>query len=104
MDGRLVRVRLFDPANPTRRRMPPGVDGATVLSHVGATAPADLGGFKYEGSSSRTTVDILFPETAVPGTLVWLTAFFFNNRKQNGPAAAAVSAHINYGGTMPMAA
>ena len=39
-----------------------------------------------------------------PGTQVWLTAFFFNERKQNGPACAGVGAIINYGGSMPMAA
>ncbi|MEA2708233.1 MAG: hypothetical protein QOF78_834, partial [Phycisphaerales bacterium] len=60
--------------------------------------------YKYEGSTSRTTVEILFPESVAPGTQVWLTAFFFNERKQNGPACAAVGTLINYGGTMPMAA
>jgi hypothetical protein len=103
-NGRLVKIRLSDPANPTRRRMPAGVNGATVMSFVGAAAPADPSLYKYEGSTSRTTVDILFPETVAPGTQVWLTAFFFNDRKQNGPACAAVGAVINYGGTMPMAA
>ena len=104
VDGRLVKVRLSDPANPTRRRMPAGVNGATVLSFVGATAPADLGEYKYEGNTSRTTIEILFPESAVPGTKVWLTALFFNERKQNGPACAAVGTLINYGGTIPLAA
>jgi hypothetical protein len=104
VNGRLVTVRLSDPANPTRKRMPAGVDGATVLSFVGAAAPADPGQYKYEGGTSRTTFDVLFPEAAEPGTKVWLTAFFFNERKQNGPACAAVGAIINYGGTMPMAA
>jgi hypothetical protein len=104
INGRLMTVRLSDPANPTRKRMPLGVDGATVMSFVGATAPEDVFAFKYEGSTSRTTFDVLFPESAAPGTQVWLTAFFFNERKQNGPACAAVGAIVNYGGTMPMAA
>jgi hypothetical protein len=104
VDGRLVRIRLFDPANPTRRRIPAGINGATVMSFIGAAPPADPGAYKYEGSTSRAIVDILFPESAVPGTQVWLMAFFFNERKQNGPACTAVGTNINYGGSMPMAA
>jgi hypothetical protein len=104
VNGRLLRIRLWDPAFPTRKRMPAGVDGATVMSFVGATPPEDPRAYKYEGSTSKTVVDILFPETVEPGTQVWLTAFFFNERKQNGPACAAVGAIINYGGTMPVAA
>ena len=104
VDGRMVRIRLSDPANPTRKRMPDGVNGATVMSFVGASAPSNPTAYKYEGSTSKTTVDILFPESVAPGTQVWLTAFFFNERKQNGPACTAVGAVINYGGTMPMAA
>jgi hypothetical protein len=104
VNGGLLKVRLFDPAHPTRKRIPDGVNGATIMSFVGPTAPADPGAYKYEGSTSRTTVDILFPETVAPGTQVWLTAFFFNERKQNGPACAPVGAVINYGGSMPMAA
>jgi hypothetical protein len=104
IDGRLVKIRLSDPAHPTHRRMPGGCDGATVMSFVGAEAPEDPALFKYEGSTSKTTVDILFPETLAPGTQVWLTAFFFNERKQNGPACVPVGAVLNYAGTMPMAA
>jgi hypothetical protein len=104
VNGRLVKIRLSDPANPTRRRMPAGVNGAIVMSFVGATAPTDPSAYKYEGSTSKMTVDILFPESVAPGTQVWPTAFFFNERKQNGPACAAVGTNINYGGSMPMAA
>jgi hypothetical protein len=102
VDGRVVRIRLADLAHPTRRRMPAGVNGATVMSFVGPTPPADPFACKYEGSTSRTSVDVLFPESIAPGTQVWLTAFFFNARKQNGPACAPVGAVINYGSTMPM--
>ncbi len=104
IDGRLVTVRVADPADDTRKRMPAGCDGATIMSFVGETAPTNPTVYKYEGSTSRVTVEILFPETVEPGTQVWLTAFFFNERKQNGPACVAVGAVINYGGSMPMAA
>jgi hypothetical protein len=104
INGRLVSVRLADPAYPTRKRMPDGVDGATLMSFVGEEAPSDPTLYKYEGSVSKTTAEILFPETATPGTNVWICAFFFNERKQNGPACNPVPAKINYAASMPMAA
>ena len=56
VDGRLAKIRLFDPANPTRRKIPDGVNGAIVMSHIGPTAPADPGAYKLEGPTSRTSV------------------------------------------------
>ena len=104
VDGRLVKIRLFDPANPTRKRIPAGVNGAIVMSAIAPVAPTDPGAFKMQGPTSRTTVEILFLETVAPGTQVWLTAVWFNERKQMGPACAPVGAVINYGGSMPMTA
>src|SRR5688500_6162459 len=63
VDGRLVTIRLADPANDTRKRMPAGCNGATVMSFVGATAPTNPALYKYEGSTSKVIVEILFPET-----------------------------------------
>jgi hypothetical protein len=100
----LVTATLRDPANPDRARIPDGVNGAIVMSYVGATAPTDPRAYKMEGPTSRTTVEVLFPETVAPGTQVWLTAVWFNERKQMGAAAAAVGTTINFGGSMPMAA
>ena len=44
------------------------------------------------------------PADTAAGAKVWLTAFYFNERKQNGPACAPVGAVINYGGTLPAVA
>lgn len=104
VDGRVITVSLRDVNEPDRRRIPAGVNGAIVMSSVGATAPADFGDFKLEGPTSRTSFQIIFPETVAPGTQVWLTALWFNERKQMGPACAPVGTRINYGGTMPVAA
>jgi len=104
VDGRLVTVRLYDPANPTHKRMPETTAGAVLMSYVGETAPTDPAACKYECNTSRTIAQILFPETATPGTKVYIIASFFNGRKQNGPACMPVETTINYGGSMPMAA
>jgi hypothetical protein len=102
--GRTVRIRLFDVANPTRRGKPAGVLGASVFSYVGASAPADLSDWKFEGNTGRTSVDVVFPATVASGAVVWLTAFWFNPRKQSGPACDPVSANLPGGGVMAEAA
>ena len=104
VNGHVVRIRLSDPLNPTRRRIPFGVDGAMVMSYVGAAAPTDPNVYKMEGPTSRTTVDVLFPGDLAPGTQVWLTAVWFNERKQMGAACVPVGTQINFGGSMSMAA
>ena len=95
--GRTVKIRLHDGSS-TRRRKPVGVSGATVLSYVGDEPPADLGTWRLEGNTGRTTYDIAFPTTVPAGAKVWITAFWFNPRKQSGPSATPATAYIQYGG------
>jgi hypothetical protein len=98
--GRTVKIRLHDATDAARRGKPAGVDGATVLSYVGTTAPADLGAWKFEGNTARTTVDVAFPNSVAPGAQVWLTAMWFNERKQAGPNCAPVGTNVQFGGSM----
>jgi hypothetical protein len=102
--GRTASVRLGDAQNPHRRGKPAGVAGASVFSFVGAVAPADLNAWKFEGNVGRPEIDITFPSTLAAGTTVWLTAFWFNNRKQSGPACDPVSANLPGGGVSQLAA
>lgn len=105
VDGCVLRVRLSDPAHPTHKRLPDGVNGAVLMSYVGGeTPPASPGDYDLHGATSRSTLDVIFPITLAPGTRVWLTAAWFNDRKQFGPACNPVGATINYGGSMRMAA
>lgn len=103
--NRTVSVRLFDPANPKKTAKPAGVTGVTAFSYVGAAAPSDINLWKFEGNSSLMKFDVAFASTVPSGATVWLTAFFFNNRKQSGPAATPISAKLPGGGvTMSMTA
>ena len=101
--GRIASLRLIDAANPTRRGLPPGTIGASVFSFVGASAPADLASWKFEGNTGRTKFDISFPTTVASGATVWFTAYWFNPRKQTGPVSDPVSANLP-GGSVSMAA
>ena len=98
--GNTIRIKLIDTQNPTRRGKPDGVDGASVFSFVGETAPTDEAGWKFEGNTTLTTVDITFPSTVAPGAKVWVTAFWFNPRAESGPACTPVGANLPGGAAM----
>jgi hypothetical protein len=103
VSGRTLRLRLIDIENPTKRGKPAGVIGASVFSHVGESAPADLASWKFEGNTGRTTIDVAFPSDVANGATVWITAFWFNPSKASGPACDPVSANLP-GGSVSMAA
>jgi hypothetical protein len=98
-----VSLRLHDSDSSKKRGKPPGVIGASVFSFVGATPPADIASWKFEGSTGRTKIDVVFDSSNAPGTKVWVTSFWFNGRKQSGPACAPVSTNLQ-GGSVSMAA
>ena len=95
--GRQVHVRLRDAENPDRRGKPDGVEGATILTFVGAEAPADPAAWSYAFNTSKTVFDIDFPASVAVGAKVWVTAFWFNPRKQSSPPATPQSTHIGAG-------
>jgi hypothetical protein len=98
--GNTVKLRLFDAVDSANRGRPRGTDGASVFSFVGAAAPTEESDWRFEGVAGRTKVDVTFPETTAPGAKVWFTAFWFNERKQRGPAATPVGVNIPGGAAM----
>ena len=103
VNGRVVSIEIEDPENPDSRGRRPGTTGVSILSYVGPTAPEDPGLFKFEGTVSRTQLDVIFPITVPAGAKVWISASWFNARG-NGPACAPVGTNLQFGGEMPMAA
>lgn len=101
--GWTVKLKLHDSASGSKRGKPPGVSGASVFSFVGATPPNDMGSWTFQGNTGKTVIEVAFDTTNTPGTKVWLTAFWFNGRKQSGPACAPVSTNLQ-GGSVSMAA
>jgi hypothetical protein len=100
--GTVVQLKLHDGSG-SRRGKPAGVAGASVFSFVGPTPPADVEGWKFEGSTSKTLFDVEFPVATAPGTVVFFTAFWCNAKFEAGPGCAPVSAIIA-GGAMAQAA
>lgn len=97
---RTVKIRLHDSANPTRRGKPAGVSGANVFSYVGATPPAEIAAWKFEGGTTKSVVDVEFDAAVASGAMVWICAFWFNPRLQSGPACAPVSTNLPGGAVM----
>jgi hypothetical protein len=97
VSGRTVRIRLRDAQNPTRRGKPDGVIGATVLTCVSETTPTPASEWRLQGQTGTTVVNVSFPETIPAGALVWLTAYWFNSRKEAGPASTPLSTNLQGG-------
>jgi hypothetical protein len=92
--GRTILIRIHR-ATGSRRGKPAGVAGANVYSHVGATPPASLVDWTYEGHVSRpNNVEVVLPADVAGGSTVWLCASWFNPRGQAGPTSAPVSTNI----------
>jgi hypothetical protein len=101
--GRTLKLKLRS-IDSDRRGKPAGVAGASLFSYVGASAPADVADWTFEGSTTRTTFDLEFPPTVAPGAQVWLTAFWFNPRTQSGPACTPECAYVAGGVAVSQAA
>ena len=91
--GRTITLRLHGDEN--RRGKPKGVKGASLFTFVGPAVPADMDAWKFEGLTTRTTVELDF--SAVAGgqaATVWVTANWYNDRGQTGDACAPVSVNL----------
>lgn len=93
-----VKIRLINPSTGSARSKGPGISGISIFSFVGANPPADISQYQFEGNSGKTVVDLQFPTSLAAGTKVWITAFYFNGRKQSGPISAATPASLPGGG------
>lgn len=95
--GRTVQIRLHDATGEGKRSKPPQVKSAAICSYVGATPPSDPSAYKWEGSSGKQIVDVTFPESVEPGSQVFLTAMWLNEKQEPGPACEPQGAIIGYG-------
>lgn len=93
-DGRMLKVRAFDPAAPNKRGRPENTLGLMVFTHVGPTAPEELEDWFCQGNFNTTTFEVEVAEGTPGGSLVWVTASWIGTRLESGPGATPISAHI----------
>ena len=101
VSGRVVNLRLHSADFPDRRGMEPGAKGCNVYSYVGATPPDDARDYYFEGMSTRTRTQVLFPTSVASGATVWLSARWVSARGQLGPASTPVSFTLQGGAAVP---
>jgi hypothetical protein len=94
--GRMVRLRLSDPAS-DRRGLPPQVSGALVFTHTGEAPPDDLARWKLEATSTRARVEFEVAANVAPGSQVWITACWLGPRARRGAMATPVSTYAGGG-------
>jgi hypothetical protein len=102
VSGRLVNVRVHA-AGSERRGKPAGAIGANIYSYVGETPPADPRAYHFEGMTTRTRAQVLFPDTVASGATVWLSANWVSARGQTTQSCAPVRFTVQ-GGALPAAA
>lgn len=104
VSGWTISIRLRA-ADSTLRGKPPGVSGASIFTYSGAsvTPPTAMSGWVFQGNVGRVKVDIVLPSSTPSGTKVFLTAFWFNGRKQSGAACIPISVTLQ-GGSVQLAA
>jgi hypothetical protein len=91
--GRTVTLKLHGTGT-DRRGKPAGVAGASIFTHTGATPPANLAEWDYQGGTTRTSFDVQFAPEVAAGSQVWICGLWFNPRNQNGPACDPISTYI----------
>lgn len=94
--GWTVRLRLYDMDVVTRTK-PAGVIGASLFTYVGDEAPTDVSEWTFALNTGMSVVSVNFSSTLSPGTKVWLTARWFNGRKQPGPLASPRATNLHGG-------
>jgi hypothetical protein len=97
VDGRTVRVRLIDFENAVIGGKPKGVAGAVVMHYVGAQPPTDPADWRFERNTTKARFEFTFRGEIPAGETVWLTAYWYNPRKETGPACDAVCTNIRTG-------
>ena len=70
--------------------------GRRSLDRIFAVANplVDDNAWTFSGNTTKNVYDIVLPNATPAGSRVWITAFWFNNRMDSGPAATAVSVNV----------
>lgn len=102
VSGRTVSIRIHDPSSDSRGK-PFGATGANIYSFVGDSAPSDPRVYHYEGLATRSTTQVLFPDTVASGATVWLSAQWVSARGQLSTGSTPISTNLP-GGSVAAAA
>ncbi len=95
--GRTVTIKIREDGESSKRGKPAGVLGASVYTYVGNTYPTDPTLWAFDGTTTKTTHQIVFPETVANGAQIWVCAAWFNRKTETGPVSIPVTTNIQGG-------
>lgn len=95
---RTVTVHIHDSASSSKRGKPAGAVAAWVYSYVGTNYPSDPAEWDFQGATTRSTHEIVFPDTVAAGAQVWICAAWINGKQEAGPASVPITTNVQGGG------
>lgn len=100
INGREVTLSIQE-SRATKGR-PKGVSGAKLFVSYSAQPPATTNGWNFETGTGKTKV-VLVLDSVEAACTVWITEFWFNGRKESGPAATPISVNLAAATPLPSA-
>ena len=97
--GRTVNLHIHDSASSTKRGRPALTSAAWVYSFIGAEYPSDPTAWNFEGATTKPKFGVVFPNSVVGGTQVWVMAAWINAKQQAGPTSLPITTTLQGGGT-----
>lgn len=94
--GRRTKMVLRD-VDGDRRSRPTGVQGALIVSYIGAVPPADLQQWRIEGMATRTDFEITWSPSIPANSQVWVATAWYSPRGAAGPVCDPISVAIGGG-------
>jgi len=85
-----VEMLVGDLGSGKRASMPKDVIGINLFHATGEQPPAQASGWTFEGGFAANKVAVTFDPSIPAGTKVWICAFYFNARKESGPASSPI--------------
>ena len=101
--NRLVTIKVRPGGNDSRSK-PQGCVGAQIFTYAGAAPPSDPRAYHYEGLATRGSAQILFPDSIVSGSTVWIAAGWVTQRGYACTACSPQPVTIQGGAVLPQAA
>jgi hypothetical protein len=98
--ARTVEVRIWDTASSTKRGKPANAVSAFVYTFAGATYPTDPTLWQFNGPATKSTYEIVFPDTIANGAQVWVCAAWVNRKGETGPVSVPVTTFVQGGLSM----
>jgi len=95
---RTATIHIHDSASSTKRGKPDGTTAAWVYSYVGTSYPTDPTAWDFQGATTRSNHEIVFPDSVANGAQVWICAAWINAKQQAGPVSVPITTNVQGGG------